>query len=408
VRGLVLCVALAATPAIDLTLLDEGSAAQLTALGNEALVQGRLEAAADYFERALAVDRSAFAALFNLGLTRQQLGQDEEARRVYDDALRLRPGHAEVLCNLGVIAYRASDWATAADRFLEAARLSGTGAAADTADYWFNAGTARERLGQWVGAQRAYDEALVLDADHAGARFNLGTLYLGPLADQAGASAKALAHLGRATTADPSLSPAWLNLALAQERTGADPTAAYASALTVATGEARLTALWQRARFANRVSPPRRTAMRDDLQAILADQADFPGANGMLGLYFAAIGEYGSAIVHLEAEVADGRFDAGDDGDLEARYALALIYTDHRRDPAKALAHAAAYYQHRPDAQKIHDLRRRAMRLEATDVVATTAAVPAATKAPATSTPHQQPHDDGHAPHGAAHGHHAP
>jgi tetratricopeptide (TPR) repeat protein len=189
-------------------------------------------------------------------------------------------------------------------------------------------------------------------------------LYLGRLADQSGALDKAVAHLTRATAIEPGRSEAWVNLALAQERTGTDPTAAFAKSLAESKGAERVAALWQRARYWARCSPPRRPAMRDDLLAILAIEPSHPEANGMLGAYYFAIGEYDNAIRHLEAEVAGERFDPSAAGDLECRYLLALIYTDHRSDPAKALAHATAYYQHRPDAQKIHDLRRRALRLE--------------------------------------------
>jgi tetratricopeptide (TPR) repeat protein len=350
--------------AVDLAVLEAGSAAQLTALGNEALVQARLEAAVDYYTRALAVDRTSFPALFNLALTQQQLGHDQEAKQWYDEALRQRPDHPEVLCNLGFLAFRAKDFTTAADRFLEAARLAGN-KTKDAADYWFNAGTARERLSQFVAAARAYDEALVLDSDHYGARFNLGSLYLGRLADQSGALDKAIAHLTKATAAEPGRSEAWVNLALAHERSGSDPGKAFAQALEVAKGPERIAALWQRARWYARCSPPRKPAMRDDLLAILAIDATHAEANGMLGAYYFAIGEYDNAIKHLEAEVSGDRFDPNTPGDLECRYLLALIYTDHRSDPAKALAHATAYYQHRPDAQKIHDLRRRAQRLDA-------------------------------------------
>ena len=361
----VLAAAILSSPAADLTVLPEGSAAQRIALGNEALMQKRYETAIEHYRRALAVDATSFQALFNLALAYQQLGQNEEARSWYEQANKVGQGHPEVLCNLGVLAFKAGDYAAAADRFGEAARLASE-SPAEAADYWFNVGTARERLSQWQEAKRAYEECLAIAPAHFGAQYNLGTLYLGPLADQPQALFKSETHLAKARDLAPTRSEPWVNLALVHERTGAgDPDADFAQALKVASGAQGQRVLWQRALFANRQKPPRKIAMRDDLQRILAEDADFPEANGMLGAYCFAIADYDKAIALLEREVAPGHFDAASNVDLESHYLLALIYTDHRPDATKALAHASAYYEQRPDSAKIHELRRRALRLSA-------------------------------------------
>jgi hypothetical protein len=57
------------------------------------------------------------------------------------------------------------------------------------------------------------------------------------------------------------------------------------------------------------------------------------------------------------------QFDGRNIIDVEAHYLLAMLYTDHRPNASKALNHAAAYYQLRPDSAKIQELRRRALRL---------------------------------------------
>ncbi len=365
-RLLAALLASAAIHGADLAVLEAGSTAQLTALGNEALMQGRYETAIDLYKRALGADKGYFSALYNLALAHQQLGQYPEAKRWYGEALRVKADHPEVYCNLGYLAFRAGEWATASDRFLEAARLSASNPV-DAADYWYNAGTAREKLGQFADAQRAYEEAIALNDRHFGAHFNLGTLLLGPLAERADSLEHAAANLQKAVKIAPNRPEGWLNQAICLERLGQDPLPAYAEAIKVATGPGLNRARWQRALFHNRCQPPRRLAVRDDLKAILADDPDFPEANGLLGTYYFAIGEYDQALVHLAREVAGANFDANSSTDLEAHYLLALIYTDHRPDPAKALAHATAYYQQRPDSQKIHELRRRALRLTTKD-----------------------------------------
>lgn len=358
----------AAASAVELTVLEDGSAAQFTTLGNMELGQGRYETAIGHYRKALTADKSYFWATYNLGLAYQQLGQFDEAGQWYGRALQQSPDHPEVLCNLGWLAWRAGKFQEAADRFQDAARLSEANPS-DAAQYWTNAGAAREGLKQWEAAARAYQEALSHDGHNYHAHYNLGTLYLGPLNGMPGAVDRAQAQLQQAVELSPDRPEAWLNLAQCHEVTGkADPRVAYDQALSVAVGP-YATMLnqvrWQRALWFKRAVPPQQIAMREELKQILADSPDFPSANGLLGSYYFAIGEFEKAVTHLEREVSAGHDDRENPVDLESHYLLAVIYADHRPDPAKAIAHATAYYQVRPDAPKIHELRRRALRLSA-------------------------------------------
>lgn len=373
-------------PAVEAVLLDEGSPAFHTLQGNVLLAERKYESAIAQYQAALAIDPQHFPALFNTALAHQRLGRAEEARRWYEQALRVRPDHHEVLCNLGVLAFAAGDYEQAARRFQDAAALAAASSPLDAADYWFNLGTARERLGRPEEARRAYENALQIQAQHAGAHFNLGTLYLGPLAEEPEALARAIAHLEAARSADPRLAPAWVNLGLAYERANrpADAEAALGQAVEVAAGPARLEARWQRVRWYLRQVPPRRLPARDELIAILAERPDFPEANGLLGQYYFQIGDYDRAIQHLTREIEGAAFDARSPVDRECHYLLALIYTDFRPDPQRATAHASAYYELHPDAPKIHALRRRAFRI-GTSPAADAAAAPAPSAAAASS-----------------------
>lgn len=354
--------------AVELTVLPDGSAAQLTTLGNMELGQGRYETAIGHYRKALQADKSYFWATYNLGLAYQQLGQFDEAATWYHHALEQSPDHPEVLCNLGWLAWRAGKFQEAADRFQDAARLANQ-TPVDAAQYWTNTGTAREGLQQWESAGRAYQEALALDGTNYAAAYNLGTLLIGRLNQQPGAVERAQALLQQAVELAPERPEAWLNLAQARELTGkGDPKPDYDKALEVAVGPAaaqRNEVRWQRARWFARSQPPQQVAMREELRQLLAADADFPGANGMLGRYWFAVGDFEQAITCLEREVAAGHDDTTNPIDLESHYLLAVIYADHRPDPAKAIAHATAYYQQRPDSPKIHELRRRALRLSA-------------------------------------------
>jgi tetratricopeptide (TPR) repeat protein len=350
--------------AAETVVLAEDTPAFHTLQGNVLLSERKYESAIEQYRAALALDASFFYAQFNIALANQMIGRLDEARRWYEEALRSRPDHHEVVCNLGYLAFQAGDFEQAAHRFQDAANLA-SNSPSDAADYWFNLGSARERLSQWDEARRAYEGCLQIASGHGPAHYNLGTLYLGPLAEQPDALDRAKLHLDAAIAADPRRAEAWVNLGLVHERAGrtAEAEAAMAKAVEVANGAALNLARWQQVRWMLRCAPPRRLAARDGLLAILTDRPDYPEANGLLGQYYFQVGEYDRAITYLEREIAGSEFDASSEVDRECHYLLALIYTDHRPDARKATEHASAYYELHPDSQKIHALRRRAFRL---------------------------------------------
>jgi tetratricopeptide (TPR) repeat protein len=401
--ALAMCLA-AALSAAESVVLEEDTPAFYTLQGNVLLSERKYESAIGQYKKALVVDGTYFYAQFNLALANQAIGRLEDARRWYEEALRTRPDHHEVVCNLGYLAFLAGDFEQAARRFQDAANLA-SGSPGDAADYWFNLGAARERLGQWAEARRAYEGCLQIAAQHAGAHYNLGTLFLGPLMEESDALEKAQAHLEAALEVDPRRPEILVNLALAYERQNHpdQAEAALSKAVAMATGPALAQARWQQARWFLRQVPPRRLAARDTLDAILKERPDFPEANGLLGQYFFQIGDYEQAVRYLEREIDGKAFDATSDIDRECHYLLALIYTDHRPDARKATEHASAYYELHPDAQKIHALRRRAFRLG--EGAASATAPPAAEAAPgpaAMPAPSAEPSHGAAPAHGAA------
>jgi len=392
VRVLLSCLVVCTLAAAESVVLEEDTPAFHTLQGNVLLSERKYESAIEQYRKALSLDGAYFYAQFNIALAHQTIGKPEEARRWYEEALRSRPDNHEVVCNLGFLAFLAGDFTQAERRFQDAANLASSSSPSDAADYWFNLGAARERLARWSEARRAYEGCLQIVAAHAGAHYNLGTLFLGPLGEEPDALAKAVAHLEAALAADPRRSEALVNLALAHERAGrtAEAEAALVKGVAVASGPALDQARWQQVRWFLRQTPPRRLAARDGLTAILSDRPDFPEANGLLGQYFFQIGDYDQAIRHLDREIDDKAFDAKSEIDRECHYLLAQIYTDHRPDARKATEHASAYYELHPDAQKIHALRRRAFRLSEGVAPAAPAAKPAehAPTAPAAAPAH--------------------
>jgi len=409
--------AVCALAGAESVVLEEDTSAFHTLQGNVLLSERKYESAIEQYRKALVVDGAYFYAQFNIALANQSIGRPEEARRWYEEALRSRPDHHEVVCNLGYLAFQAGDFEQAARRFQDAANLASS-SPSDAADYWFNLGAARERLSAWGEARRAYEGCLQIAAGHAGAHYNLGTLFLGPLGEEPDALAKAQAHLEAALETDPRRPEALVNLALAHERQGRaeQAEASLTKAAAIATGPALDQSRWQQVRWQLRQVPPRRLAARDGLLAILADRPDFPEANGLLGQYYFQVGDYDQAIVHLRAEIDGKAFDPHSPIDRECHYLLALIFTDHRPDARKATEHASAYYELHPDAQKIHALRRRAFRMSeeagpppAAKPEAAPAPIPAAKPAPtAAPAPHGMPaaapaHDAHAAPAHAGH-----
>jgi tetratricopeptide (TPR) repeat protein len=326
----------------ELTILEEDSPAHLTGLGNEALVDGRYEIAASLYRRALEQDHDYVTARFNLGLAYQRLGDFIEARKAYDAVLSAHGDHAPALANLAWLEWKQGDNESAATHYAEAARYA-SDRPRSQAEYLYGLGAIRDAQGRPQEARKAYEQAIAADGTMIAARFNLGTLMLGPLAGTPSALATAREHLEYAVAIDPTRVDAWLNLALCRERQSdaAGAEEALDKAVSVASGDDAARSHWRRALWYDRQVPPRRIAMRDDLEACLKLVADFPDANGRLGAYLYAIGDYDRAIKHLEREVSDAN-DMRTPADREAHFLLAEIYTDHRPDAAKALLHAAA------------------------------------------------------------------
>ena len=395
-RVLALVLALHALAAVD--RLPPGSPADLTALGNAALHNRQFDTAISHYQQALAADRTYFHALYNLGLAHQEqadASRDEERRRhllaeaaqYYQKALNQKPDHAEVLCNLGFLAFRRGDYQAAAQRFQQAQDHADSTARA--AEYAYNRGTALEHSGEWTAARDAYLACVALNPDHFDARYNLGSLFASRLDDPANAKRE----LRQAHEIDPRRPQPLVNLALlvaAQDPVAAEKLLDRAAAAAADHEPALLDEIrWRRALFYWKAAIPGKTTRvlaRDDLVRILESQPDFPGANGLLGQYYDSIGDHAQAVVHLEREVAEGRFDPGSEVDLHAHYLLALIFSEHLRDPAKALRHATRYYQLRPGGDG-EALRLRAQRALGAAAPAATVPGPAAPgpAAPATA-----------------------
>ena len=150
--------------------IDPSIAAAHRHLGLPLQRLGRCEEALASYDHALVLEPDSIVALINRGNALQDLGRHEEALASYDRALALQPGHAEALYNRGNVLQilRRHAAALASYDLAIAAR-------ADFPEAHVNRGIACEDLDRWDEALASYNRALALRPDHAGALNNRGT-----------------------------------------------------------------------------------------------------------------------------------------------------------------------------------------------------------------------------------------
>ena len=350
------------------TILKPDSPEEITNRANEAHAQKQWKTASELYQLALDKNPEYFIAIFNLGLTYQRWAERQitkndknskyfRARDAFREAKMLRPNDPAVLAHLGIIAHHLHEYQEAKDFFDEA--IKNTTDPYVKSDFYYNKATTLMAMKKHEAAKEAYQNCIEFRPDHFSAHFNLGTLALSlqeyRLAD---------IHLSQAASIDPERPEPEVNRAIVALNRGGHQVSKAEDHLNRAVTLARQhnhhslkDILWLRADFYYQVELPEkqtRLLMRYDLEELLNIEPNYPGANGRLGMYFEALAEFDKAISHLEAELAlteqgitkpDGRIDE------KAHHLLAIIYSDHKRNPRKAIIHATAYSRMRPGAQ---------------------------------------------------------
>src|ERR1041385_232218 len=95
--------------------------ADVTADGLKALDEGRYEAAAQAFTKAIEADPKDYSAHFNLALAYSFLGKDAEGVAEYRKTLELKPGLYEAQLNAGILLLRRKNPADAMPLLTDAA-----------------------------------------------------------------------------------------------------------------------------------------------------------------------------------------------------------------------------------------------------------------------------------------------
>lgn len=136
--------------------------------------------------------------------------QYEKARRLADEALRLRPNDASLLALYAGIEAASGNLAQARVR-ADAAVAAGP----DNAIAWFNQGLVLEMTNDDVGAQRAYDKAIALNAKLAEPHVRRGNFLM-----RAGRFDEAANAYRAVVTNDPKETAGWVHLVAAEVAAG--------------------------------------------------------------------------------------------------------------------------------------------------------------------------------------------
>ena len=112
-------------------------------------------------------------SLIRQGVPLHELGRLDEARVLYEEALRLQPRHAKALHLLSLIAFQVNQRERAAALIGEALLIDPQSAAAHD-----HRGNALVALGQYEAAIASYDRAIELKTDYAEAHYNRGSALL--------------------------------------------------------------------------------------------------------------------------------------------------------------------------------------------------------------------------------------
>ena len=208
---------------------------------------GTLPAAVEQFELALKGNRRHPPWLLQAGLAHFQLNALDRAEYLYRESLRLEPRYALAHYNLGVLLQRKRNW-TGARRAFEAAIVH----QAQFAEAFVNLANTLVELTEFDAAEVCYRRALAVNPHLANAHHGLGLLHL-----RHQQHSLATQSFEFAVEHDPAHLDAWLDLAECRHLAGDDPRAvacvaqvlAHPLADTPAYSQTRATAQFKLAHF---------------------------------------------------------------------------------------------------------------------------------------------------------------
>ncbi len=191
--------------------LDPESAEALSCLAHALRGQGRLDEARGAASRAVEISPRLASAWFNLGAVQVAQGETVQGIESYRRALELDPEFAEAWSNLGGALGASGDSSGEIAAYQRAVRIN-----PQLAPVWSNLGSALLEAGDTEQALAACRRAVELDPESAVAWSNLGNAY-----HEHGGDAEAVRACERALRLAPELAEAWSNLGCALLEQGA-------------------------------------------------------------------------------------------------------------------------------------------------------------------------------------------
>ena len=219
---------LAKTEAATLGGALQDSPAALNEAIHAALVHqhaGRLELAAEIYQKVLQIDPANADALHLLGLIAHQSGQREQAIDLISRAIRAAPATPLYYCNAGLVLTDLGLLDEALACYQKASELQ-----PDFSDAFNHMGTLLEQRGQIDGAITQYRKAITIKPAYAEAHFNLGNALW-----KQGKGEEALASYRMALSYKTDLADAYNNIGLILAETGREEEAlsSYRQALAL-------------------------------------------------------------------------------------------------------------------------------------------------------------------------------
>ena len=174
------------------------------------LLDSNVEEAMAHAREALRLKPGHAPALNNLGLALQRLGRLEEARAAFTEALRIEPDYAQAHNNLGYLLQESGRFEEAMAQYREALRISG-----DYPEAHYNMGNALQLTGRLGDAVAQYREALQFAPDFTPGHYNLGIAL-----QRLGRAEEAASEYREAIRLEPNLAEAYNNLGLVMQQLG--------------------------------------------------------------------------------------------------------------------------------------------------------------------------------------------
>ena len=164
----------------DLIALDHDFLPAYIALSQSYLAQDRTQTAEFIAKRGLDRNQKDPSLINILGLVSVRKGQRLEARRYFDDAIKMQPDFAQARLNRASLALQNGEF-EAAEQDIKRALEDGPG----VVDGYVTQAVLYRKTGRLQSAKEALNTALEMQPDHAIARYNLALLHAEALSDVA-------------------------------------------------------------------------------------------------------------------------------------------------------------------------------------------------------------------------------